>query len=87
MVLFNDPVPCPIRPLRAVRMAVAMRDAVRRARRALAEEGHELGFGVGIAQGSPRSADRLRGPLRLRRDRDVVNLAARLCEEAKAARS
>ena len=51
MVFFNDPLPCPDAPARAVRMAVAMRARVPSSRRAGAAGGYELGFGVGIAQG------------------------------------
>lgn len=51
LVFFNDPIPCLDAPARAVRMAVSMRQRVA----VLADEwrlrGHDLGFGVGIAQG------------------------------------
>jgi len=71
MVFFNDPVPIPDPAARAVNMAVAMREAAgeliaswRRRR------GRVLGFGVGIAQGLRDPwPDRLRGTLRLYRDR------------------
>ena len=85
MVFFNDPVPIPDPAERAVKMAVAMREAAgtlitawRRRR------GRLLGFGVGIAQGyatlgqigfSERSGYTAIGT--------VCNLAARLCAEAK----
>jgi len=85
MVFFNDPVPCPDPAERAVRMAMAMREAAgeliaswRRRR------GRVLGFGVGIAQGyatlgqigfAERSGYTAIGT--------VCNLAARLCAEAK----
>ena len=85
MVFFNDRVPCPDPAERAVRMAMAMREAAgeliaswRRRR------GRVLGFGVGIAQGyatlgqigfAERSGYTAIGT--------VCNLAARLCAEAK----
>jgi adenylate cyclase len=85
MVFFNDPVPIPDPAERAVKMAVAMREAAgvliaawRRRR------GRLLGFGVGIAQGyatlgqigfADRSGYTAIGT--------VCNLAARLCAEAK----
>jgi adenylate cyclase len=51
LVFFNDPVPIPDAPARAVRMAVRMREAVT----ALAEGWHRLGYdlalGVGISRG------------------------------------
>ena len=70
LVLFNDPMPCPDPAARAVRMAAAMRDRHLRARRALAEAGarawlrHRDRARPGYAW-----PDRLRGSLRLRRDR------------------
>ena len=51
MVFFNDPVPCPDPAERAVKMAVAMREAARELIAAWSRHGCELGFGVGIAQG------------------------------------
>ena len=52
MVFFNDPLPCPDAPARAVRHGRGDARPRRRARpSAGAERGHELDFGVGIAQG------------------------------------
>ena len=51
LVFFNDPVPCPDPPVRAVRMAVAMRGRVEDLAAGWRRRGHDLGFGVGIAQG------------------------------------
>ena len=51
LVFFNDPVPCPDPPARAVRMAVAMRGRVEDLADGWRRRGHDLGFGVGIAQG------------------------------------
>jgi len=51
LVFFNDPIPCPDAPERAVRMAVAMRSRVDQLAQGWRRRGHELGFGVGIAQG------------------------------------
>lgn len=50
-VWFNDPVEQPDHPLRAVRMALAMRDDVAALAAGWARRGYELGFGVGIATG------------------------------------
>src|SRR5207245_276893 len=49
MVLFNDPLPCPDCNLRAVSMAVEMREQVAQLASKWRKNGHELGFGVGIA--------------------------------------
>lgn len=51
LVFFNDPLPCPDAPARAVRMAVAMRGRVEELAEGWRRRGHDLGFGVGIAQG------------------------------------
>jgi adenylate cyclase len=84
MVFFNDPVPCPDPAERAVRMAMAMREAAGTLIAAWRRDGCELGFGAGIAQGyatlgqigfSERSGYTAIGT--------VCNLAARLCAEAK----
>ena len=84
MVFFNDPVPIPDPAERAVKMAVAMREAASTLIAAWRERGRELGFGVGIAQGyatlgqigfSERSGYTAIGT--------VCNVAARLCGEAK----
>src|SRR3954462_7979998 len=84
MVFFNDPVPIPDPAERAVRMAIAMREAADRLIAAWRERGRELGFGAGIAQGyatlgqigfAERSGYTAIGT--------VCNLAARLCAEAK----
>ena len=51
MVFFNDPVLQDDHVLRAVRMAVAMRDRFAELSDAWSRRGHILGFGVGIATG------------------------------------
>ena len=51
MVFFNDPVPVPDAPERAVRMALAMRDRLGELGARWRKRGHELDIGIGIAQG------------------------------------
>ena len=51
LVFFNDPVPIPDTPARAVRMAVRMREAVSALAQGWQRLGYELGFGVGISRG------------------------------------
>jgi adenylate cyclase len=84
MVFFNDPVPIPDPAERAVKMAVAMREAAATLIADWRERGRDLGFGAGIAQGyatlgqigfSERSGYTAIGT--------VCNVAARLCAEAK----
>ena len=50
-VWFNDPVEQPDHPLRAVRMALAMREDVAALAAGWARRGYDLGFGVGVATG------------------------------------
>jgi class 3 adenylate cyclase/CheY-like chemotaxis protein len=84
MILFNDPVPVPAPELAAVRMALAMREAVARLAAGWKKRGYDLGFGVGIANGyATMGAIGFEG----RRDYGAIgpvcNLSARLCSEAK----
>jgi len=67
MVFFNDPVPCPDPAERAVKMAMAMREAAAKLIAAWRRRGSELGFGIGIAQGGlcDPGPDRLFRSLRL----------------------
>ncbi len=83
MIVFNAPLPCPDPSPRAVRMAIEMRTGVAELGVRWRKYGHELGFGVGIAQGYATL-----GPIGFEGRFDytaigtVVNLAARLCGEA-----
>jgi adenylate cyclase len=69
MVFFNDPVPIPDPAERAVKMAVAMREAASSLTAAWRERGRELGFGAGIAQGyATLGPDRIFRTLRIHRN-------------------
>lgn len=84
MVLFNDPLPCPDPCLRAVRMAIAMRDRMTGLTDKWRKFGHELGFGVGIAHGyATLGCIGFEGQFAYTAIGSVANLAARLCGEAK----
>jgi adenylate cyclase len=84
MVYFNDPLPCPDPAERAVRMAVAMREAVGELMSGWRRRGFEIGFGIGVAQGYATL-----GRIGFEERVDytaigtVTNLAARLCAEAQ----
>ena len=85
MILFNDPLPLDEPELAAVRMALEMRAAVDGLAAGWKKRGHELGFGVGIANGyATLGAIGFEG----RRDYGaigpVTNLSARLCGEANS---
>lgn len=84
MVFFNDPLVCSDPAMRAVRMATAMREKMGELAGKWSRLGHQLGFGVGIAQGyatlgkigfEGRSDYGAIGP--------VTNFASRLCDEAQ----
>jgi class 3 adenylate cyclase/ActR/RegA family two-component response regulator len=84
VVYFNDPVPCPDPALRAIRLAVDMREAVSRMARSWALRGHEIGFGVGIAQGFATLGQiGFEGRFEYSPIGTVINVAFRLCAEAK----
>jgi adenylate cyclase len=84
MVIFNDPLSCSDPARRAVRLAVAMRDAVASLARAWSSRGQAIGFGVGIAQGyATLGAIGFEGRSDYTAHGTVVNVAARLCAEAK----
>ena len=84
MVIFGDPIPCPDPCERAVQMAVAMRDRLSELSNKWRRERHELGFGVGIAYGyATLGAIGFEGRSEYSAIGTVVNLAARLCAEAR----
>ena len=84
MVFFNDPIPVPDAPARAVRMAVAMRDRVGELAARWRREGYELDLGLGIARGyATLGAIGFEGRWDYAALGTVTNLAARLCGEAR----
>jgi len=84
LVFFNDPVPCPDPAARAAKLALEMRTAVATLVPQWAKRGHTLGFGIGMAQGFATLG---RIGFEDRFDYTaigaVINLAARLCADAK----
>ena len=85
MVLFNDPLPCPEPAVRAVRMALEMRDEVGKLAVKWCKYGHELGFGLGVAHGyATMGRIGLEGRFDYSAIGSVVNLASRLCGEVGA---
>ncbi len=85
LVLFNDPIAHADHTERAVRMALAMQEDVDGLVEKWRAQGHDLGFGIGIARGFATL-----GQVGFERRFDyaaigtVTNLAARLCAEARA---
>ena len=85
MVLFNDPVPCPDPAVRAVRMAVAMRDQIEALSKKWTLRGHDLGFGIGVAQGyATLGRIGFEDHFAYGSVGTVCNLSARLCAHALA---
>jgi adenylate cyclase len=85
MVFFNDPLPCANAPMRAVSMAVAMRERAVELSRTWRKHGHELGFGVGIALGyATLGKIGFEGRFDYGAIGTVTNLASRLCDDARA---
>jgi len=85
MIFFNDPVVV-LNPVeRALRMAIAMRDCFNDMSISWRKQGHDLGLGIGIAQGfATIGAIGFEGRLDYGAVGTVTNLAARLCGEAKS---
>jgi adenylate cyclase len=84
LVVFNDPVPCADPALRAVRLAIEMREAVSGLAREWMARGHAIGFGVGIAQGyATLGRIGFEGRSDYTAMGTVTNLAARLCDMAE----
>ena len=83
MVFFNDPVPCPDPPERAVRLAVAMRERMATVTERWKGRAHDLGFAVGIAVGYATLGEvGFEGRYDYAAIGTVTNLAARLCDAA-----
>ena len=83
MVVFNDPLPVEQHELKAVQMGLALRAAMQSLSASWRKRGHDLGFGIGLAQGFATI-----GSIGFEGRRDygtigtVCNTAARLCGAA-----
>jgi adenylate cyclase len=85
MVFFNDPLPCPDHAVQAVRMTVAMRQQMGELTEKWRKQGHQLGFGVGIAQGyATLGMIGFEGRVDYGAIGPVTNLASRLCNQAQS---
>ncbi|HEX2543493.1 MAG TPA: response regulator [Ramlibacter sp.] len=85
MIFFNDPIPVDNPAERAIRMALEMQETFAESARRWAKLGHELGMGVGIAQGyATMGLIGFEGRFDYGAVGAVCNLAARLCSEAAA---
>ena len=83
MILFNAPLPVEDHELRAIRMALRMREAIAVLAQGWKKHGYALGFGVGIAGGyATIGTIGFEGRFDYGAIGTVTNLAARLCGEA-----
>ena len=85
MIFFNDPFPVERPAERAVRMAIALQEAFAPIAGAWHKLGHEVGLGIGIAQGEATlGVIGFEQRWEYAAIGNVPNLAARLCGEARA---
>jgi adenylate cyclase len=85
MIFFNDPMPIPDPAVRAIQMALDMRARLQELCACWCKIGHELDFGIGIAQGyATIGAIGFEGRWDYAAVGTVTNLASRLCGEAEA---
>lgn len=84
MIFFNDPVPTTEPVARAVRMAVAMQARVADLARDWRRRGYDLALGIGVSQGYATMGQiGFEGRWDYGAVGSVVNLASRLCSEAR----
>jgi len=84
MVFFNDPLSCADHTVRAVRMAVVMRQEMDDLTERWRKRGHQLDFGVGIAQGyATLGMIGFEGRVDYAAVGPTTNLASRLCDAAQ----
>jgi adenylate cyclase len=85
MIFFSDPMPIDRPAERAVRMALALQDAFTPISEAWSKLGHEVGLGIGIAQGEATlGVIGFEQRWEYAAIGNVPNLAARLCGHARA---
>ncbi len=85
MTIFNDPVPCKDPAHRAVRMAWAMQEKIKRLKEGWHRRGYDLGLGVGIAMGYATLGQiGFEGRFHYGAIGTVLNIASRLCNHANS---
>jgi len=84
MVFFNDPIPCYDPVLRAVKLAIDMRDLFTETKKDWVKSGFDFGFGVGVASGyATLGVVGFVGCYDYTALGNAVNLSSRLCDKAK----
>ena len=85
MIFFNDPLPVERPAEKAVRMACALQEGFKPISAAWSRIGHEVGLGIGIAQGEATlGVIGFENRWEYAAIGNVPNLAARLCGAARA---
>ena len=85
MMFFNDPFPCTDPALRAVTAAAELRDAMQVFAQRWEQRGHRLGIGAGVTFGfATLGLIGFEGRYEYTAIGPMVNLAARLCDEARS---
>lgn len=83
MVFFNDPIPCEQPVLDAVKLAIDIRAAFEAIRTPWLKLGHPIGLGIGVASGyATLGLVGLQGRADYTAIGGVINVAARLCDQA-----
>ena len=83
MVFFNDPIPCDQPELKAVDLAISMRELFDELNTAWEKQGYHLGFGIGIASGyATLGIVGYEDRYDYTANGNAVNLASRLCDAA-----
>ncbi|MCG6888989.1 MAG: adenylate/guanylate cyclase domain-containing protein [Gammaproteobacteria bacterium] len=83
MIFFNDPIPCDEPEMKAIGLALAMRERFNECNRQWRKQGYQLGFGIGIAAGyATLGVVGYQDRYDYTANGNVVNLASRLCDEA-----
>ena len=83
MLFLNDPIPCETPALKAVQLALDMRETFEQLNSPWKKLGYELGFGVGVASGyATMGIVGFEGRYDYTANGNAVNLAARLCDQA-----
>ena len=83
MVFFNDPIPCDQPELKAVDLAISMRELFDELNIAWEKQGYHLGFGIGIASGyATLGIVGFEDRYDYTANGNAVNIASRLCDAA-----
>ena len=84
MIFFNDPLPCAEPEMQAIQLAMALRACMSDISAGWRQRGYDLGFGMGVAAGyATLGCIGFAGRFHYGAIGSTVNLASRLCDEAR----